>query len=86
MDRYFLLTRDGFVCLVERVQSKEPGALPRFGGIGAVCRATEQGIAAVVYSGSGGYYAGKGFRMDAPEAELVLARRFASDLRAALRE
>lgn len=85
MERYFLFSRDGFACLVERVQNKQAGTPPAFGSIGSVCRMTDQGIAAVVYSGDGGYYAGKGFRLEASPEELALARQFSSDLRKAIR-
>ncbi len=77
---FFVLSRDGFVCLVERTESDPPG----FGPLGSVCKLTDQGFAVALWNGEQVSFVSKGSRQSATNEELALFRSFARDLRAAL--
>ncbi len=77
---FFVLTRDGFVCLIERTRTEPPG----FGPIGSVCKLTEHGFAVVLWDGDEAYFTYKGQRQRATPEEVVLFRNFSRDLKAAL--
>lgn len=64
--QYFVLTRDGFACLVEKTRTDPPG----FGAIGSVCKLTEQGFAVVTWDASQAYFTTKGGRQPATPEEL----------------
>ncbi len=82
LSSYFVLTRDGYVCLVERSRTEPPG----FGPIGSVCKLTEQGFAVVTWNGAQAYFTLKDQRQQATPEEVATFRRFAADVRAALAE
>ncbi len=77
---YFVLTRHGFVCLIEKTKSEPPG----FGLIGSVCKLTSEGFAVVLWDGHQAFFTFKGHRQAATPEEVVLFRHFARDLKAAL--
>ena len=80
MVRYFVLARQGFVCLVEKTDSAPPG----FGVIGSVCKLTSAGFAVVVWDGEQAHFASKGERHPALPEEIAQVRSFAHDIATAL--
>lgn len=77
MANYFVLARDGFVCLVERTATG-------FGAIGSVCKPTDQGFAIVLWDGEAAWFTSKAGRQQATPEEIVLFRNFTRDLKNAL--
>ncbi len=77
---YVVLSRDGFVCLVER-RKTDP---PTLGPAGSVCKLMSQGFAVVLWDGRQAYFTSKSERQLATADEIVLFRSFAQDLQTAL--
>ena len=80
MGRYFVLARQGFVCLVEKTNAEPPG----FGAIGSVCKLTSAGLAVAVWDGEQAYFSSKRERHFALPEEIALVRSFAHDIETAL--
>lgn len=82
LSNHFLLTRDGWVCLVERTKSTPPD----LGAIGSVCKLSPDGFAVVVWEAEQAYFVTKGSRQAASPEEVESCRRFAKDVREAIGE
>lgn len=78
MPGYFLLARDGFVCLVERTPE---GSFGRPGSAGLL---TGQGFAALVWRGSQPFFVAHGNERAATDAEVISLRAFSADVTSAL--
>lgn len=77
---FVVLSRAGFVCLVEKTKTDPPA----FGPAGSVCKLTSHGFAVVLWDGHQAYFASKSERQLATAEEVILFRKFAQDLREAL--
>jgi hypothetical protein len=78
--QYFVLSRDGFACLVEKTKTSPIG----FGAVGSICKLTGQGFAVVTWDGTQAYFTTKSGRQPATPEELRLLRSFKDDLKSAL--
>jgi len=74
---HYVIERDGIVALVERAEDG-------FGGIGSPGLLTDKGFAALVRSGEGAFFIGKGYRKAASEEQIRRVRAFCEDLQRAL--
>ncbi|MBY0506338.1 MAG: hypothetical protein K2X03_20635 [Bryobacteraceae bacterium] len=70
---HLVLSRDGFVCLLERS-----------GRLGSVCKLTATGFAVIQWDGDQAFFVAKGERQAASPEEIVACRAFARDLQQAL--
>jgi hypothetical protein len=77
LPRYFVFARDGFASLVERSGDQ-------LGQIGAAGRVTECGFEALVWRNGQPWFVGKQKEEAASEEQVILLRRFESDLAEAL--
>ena len=78
LETHFVFERDGFVAIVER-------AGDGLGQIGSAGLLTEKGFAALVWKEGKAFFVAKGLERPASEEQVVLLRRFDTDLRQALR-
>ena len=78
LSTHYVLERDGFVCLVEKLDGG-------FGAIGSVCKLLTDGFAVVAWTGSEAHFVAKGQpRQAATPEEVAQFRALSRDLRAAL--
>jgi hypothetical protein len=77
LSRHYVLTRDGFVCLVERAEDG-------FGDTGAPGLMTDRGFAALVWRGEDAWFVARGFEQRASAEQVEQARAFSADLHKAL--
>ena len=77
---HFILTRDGFVCLIQGTKT-EPQS---FGQIGSICKLTASGFGVILWEADQAYFVSKEAKQPATPREIVLCRKFAEDLKTAL--
>jgi hypothetical protein len=75
--RHVALERDGFVVLVERLESG-------FGRVGSAGLLTERGVAVLVWRGANAFFVAKGFEQAAEATQVQQLRSFSEDVRSAL--
>ncbi len=74
---HFVFERDGFICLVERLDDG-------FGRVGSAGLLTPGGLAPLVWRGEQAFFVAKGFEQPAAADEVQSLRKFAADLESAL--
>ncbi|MBL8227413.1 MAG: hypothetical protein JNL98_03010 [Bryobacterales bacterium] len=79
IEHHWVFEREGFISLVER--TKDGG----FGGIGSAGLWTEKGMAVLTLRGDRHYFIAKGFEQEASAEQVILLRKFATDLTSALK-
>ena len=78
IETHYILERDGFVALVERVPDG-------FGAVGAAGLLTERGLAPLVWRGAQACFVARGIEVPADSAQIQAIRAFQTDLEDALR-
>ncbi|MBZ2185877.1 MAG: hypothetical protein K7J46_14285 [Bryobacter sp.] len=74
---HFVVTRDGFVALIER---REGG----FGNIGAPGLLCERGVAQLIWRGEQAFFIARGFAEPATPEQIEALRRFGRDVKNSL--
>jgi hypothetical protein len=77
LERYYLLERDGFIALVERVEAG-------FGRVGTAGLLTEKGLAPLVWRNDESWFVARGFEQRASVEQVESLRAFQRDLQVAL--